>query len=934
LVEEEITRSTQFSRIQAAIEAMNLELEDKDKEISRLREAYLQVKEKVNRKESVLESMAGEKRIQVELENRLKNEKEDLGRRLEELQKEKGTIKEKIETLKQTSINLEDEISIIDTRVKNRHQHLKRIKEEYEDARASLNSGMSKEMSLTQESGYLSKRIGESTDSRSRLEKEKDEVRLKIEHITSVSQRKTQVREAFAQKLEEIDEDIARANQNGDALDQKKKRHESDLKFAEADLNIFESRLTSLRSLTENFEGYKLGVRSIMKATDLDARREGRVIGLVADVIQVDPKLEQAVEAVMGDKLQYIIVESQQDGKDAVNYLKERTKGRSSFIPLKDLNENGHGNNGNGLPLLRDLVSVPDSYRTLINHLLENASLVDDLDQAVSLWASNGKDRSLVTPDGDVVDKSGVISGGKLTHSSHGLLARKREISELKIKVVEYKKKVDDLTAALEKVDVEIEEKKTSLKALTEEKWRCQDEINDLDKVIFRFSHELDQLEKLMVKISGDLEQKDKEQHRHKEALSKIESELELCKEKRQRAEAYVSEKEFELKECEEEFEQFRNEQAQLKMDFGLSKEEERGLKREVERIDDFTLEAQQTFKRIEEDISGAKQRYQATIEKEEGLREELTDLYERLAAAEELVNRAEQDRNQFVNTIREQENQGEDLRGEIDALKEKIHVAEMEQSEVNFRVNSLEETVKEKFDLDLKEIYGSYVEEDFTASDVKEKLENQKTLKERLGEVNLMAIQEHEALKERFTFITEQRDDLLKSIESLTQAIKKINKTSKERFLETFEAVDQKLQEVFPILFNGGHAGLRMIDETKPLETGVLVEVQPPGKKVVHMGLLSGGEKALVAMALLFAIYLIKPSPFCLLDEVDAPLDEANIDRFNDLLQKIKANSQIILVTHNRRSMEIVDRLYGITMEKQGVSKLVTVDLQGVERN
>ena len=260
--------------------------------------------------------------------------------------------------------------------------------------------------------------------------------------------------------------------------------------------------------------------------------------------------------------------------------------------------------------------------------------------------------------------------------------------------------------------------------------------------------------------------------------------------------------------------------------------------------------------------------------------------------------------------------------------------MAKMEQSEIGFKMNGLLEVVKEKFNLELSEVYKAHLEEDFSSSELKEKLEYQKNLKERLGEVNLTAIQEHEALKERHNFITEQREDLLQSIESLTQAIKKINRTSQEKFMDTFIAVDKKLKQVFPILFSGGTAGLKLLDETKTLESGVLVQVQPPGKKLSHMGLLSGGEKALVAMALLFAIYLIKPSPFCLLDEVDAPLDEANIDRFNDLLKEIRKSSQIILVTHNRRSMEIVDRLYGVTMEKVGVSKIVSVNLQGFEKN
>jgi len=257
-----------------------------------------------------------------------------------------------------------------------------------------------------------------------------------------------------------------------------------------------------------------------------------------------------------------------------------------------------------------------------------------------------------------------------------------------------------------------------------------------------------------------------------------------------------------------------------------------------------------------------------------------------------------------------------------------------MEHSEIGFKLNALAETVKEKYNIDLPEIYGRHILDDFSPAETKEKLDRLKMVREKLGEVNLTAIQEHEALKERYTFMAGQREDLLKSIDSLMEAIRRINRTSLERFMETFEEVDKRLKTVFPILFNGGTAGLRLTDPSRPLEGGVLVEVRPPGKRLSHMGLLSGGEKALVAMALLFAIYLIKPSPFCLLDEVDAPLDEANIDRFNNLLKEIRKYSQIILVTHNRRSMEIVDRLYGVTMEKQGVSKIVSVNLEGFERN
>jgi len=934
LLQEEIARSTELARIHAEIESMHLDLDKKDEEIAQLRNVYLECKEKVNRKESILESLASEKRMQAEMEKRFKKEKESIEKRLNELQDEHNTLLRQVEQVKKTAERLEEEISLLDKRLKGRQASLKQVKEEYEEARSQLNSGVSREVSLTQESGYLSKRIGEITDSRSRLEKEQFEVGNKMEELTRVSKRKTEIREALAQKLRDVDEDMNRVSEERNELDQMKKAAETDLKMAEADLNIYETRLSSLRTMTENFEGYKIGVRTIMKADDLDARREGRILGLVADMIQVEPRLEQAVEAVLADKLQYIVVERQQDGKEAVDYLKIRAKGRSSFIPLRDLNENKDNGHHNGFPLLKDLVSVSESYRPLIHLLLGNAAVVQDLDKAIAVWQENGRDQCLVTPDGDMVDINGVISGGKLAHSSHGILARKREIRELTHKVEKRKSDRETLVNRFAQISQEISKKETYLNELMDEKSDCQEKINDLDKTIFQLSHELDQLDRLLVRISEDLAQNHKKQQEHDEALTRIESEIAQCKEKRRRVEEYVAEKEFELRESEEEYEQFRNELADFRMNHGRAREEERGLIRELERIDDFTEEARQALDKTHEEILAAGASFQEYLKREEDLRERLSGFYVELEQAESRVNEAQQRRQEFHNTIREMEKRGEAIRVELEDLRERIHRAKMEQSEFSFKLNSLVEMVREKFNMNLHEVYAEYLEEDFSPSEIKDQLEHQKILKEKLGEVNLTAIQEHEALKERHTFITEQRDDLLKSIDSLNQAIRRINRTSLEKFRETFDEVDKKLKDVFPILFNGGTAGLKLVDDTRPLESGVLVQVQPPGKKLSHMGLLSGGEKALVAMALLFAIYLIKPSPFCLLDEVDAPLDEANIDRFNNLLKEIKKYSQIILVTHNRRSMEIVDRLFGVTMEKQGISKMVSVNLQGVHNN
>ncbi len=934
LVQQEIAKSTEFSKHHAKIETMDLELEEKDAELSNRRKIHFDLGEKVHRKETGLESLKSEIKIQEELEGRLKGEQEEIKNRLTGLKGERANLERNIEKMKEHSLELEGEISLREKRLNARRELLKGINEDFEKARAELSAGANKEVGLNHESGYLNKILDQITDSQSRLEKEINDINAKIENIVRASERKSLAREATAERLREIEASIKQQNINCEELEEMRKRIEVEFKSAESELNVCQSRLSSLKALAENFEGYKIGVRTIMKATDLVPRQKGHVMGLVADVIQVDSSYEQAVEAVLADRLQYIIVESQEDGKQAVKYLKDKARGRGSFVPLNELSINGGNKKRHPqFPPLLDFVSVPEKYMPLINTLLENTVVAKDLETALSAWKENEMGLCFVTIDGDIVDQRGVVSGGKLAKSSLGLLTRKREMAVLKEKSALYLKKADDLKLKLENINVEIQEKKESLETLTEDRWSCQEEINEFDKMLFRLGQELDQLEKLSQRISSDLDRKRIEQSNHKKELSRVEAALNQRKMKRQEEEEYFRKKEVEFKESQEEFDQFRDDLAKIKADYRIFKEEQRSLAREMEMKADYADDSLKRLRKIEEDISMGHRRRDECQKRREMLNGELGELYEKLKQAEEALTRADHEREVFHDGIKEEESKVEQLRGEMEALKDEINRSKMEHSEIRFKMNNLEEMAKEKFNLNLPDVCEQYMDKDFSATEVEERLENQKQLRQRLGEVNLTAIKEHEALKERYDFIRNQREDLINSIESLRIAIKKINRTSLEKFLKTFQEVDKKLKEIFPILFNGGTASLRLTDETRPLESGVLVEVQPPGKRLSHMGLLSGGEKALVGMAFIFAIYMIKPSPFCLLDEVDAPLDEANIDRFNKLLEEIKKASQIIMVTHSRRTMEIVDRLYGITMEKAGVSKTVSVDIHDTKK-
>ena len=923
-----------LSRLQAGIATMNLELEEKETALSARRKDHSHCRDRVRTKEAGIESLEGEIKTLGELRSRLEIEQREVRDRIVELEKKKDLLKREIVRLQGETEHLEQEALLEEERFKTRKRLFKEIREDFEKAREKLNAGENRAVGLDHETEYLNKALEQISDSRSRLENELAETTGRSESILKTSERKNRIREAVVERLQEIESILDETGMKVNELERIKKRVEAEIASAQADLNMCRSRLASLEGLTENFEGYKVGVRTIMKARDFAPVNQGRVLGILADVIQVEPLYERAVEAVLADKLQYVIMMTSQDAEAAVGYLKKKSRGMGSFVPIEDLLVSGKTPEIDPklLPLL-NFVTTSHEIAPLINDLLNNTVVVDDVATALSAMEKYGGTLFFVTPEGDVVDQRGVITGGRLSHTSKGLLARKREIIELKKDVVAHKRKVEDLNFQLEDLLAELEENQGAVQQLTDKKWSCRDEVNDVDKILFRLGQELDHFENLSLKIQNDLQQKELDQNRQHEKLEKLQSALNENREKQARETAYFQKKEQELKEAEEEFELTRERASKLRADCRLCVESQRGVSREMDMVDNYLDDSLERLETLLKDTDNGQSRQQACAEKKMVLKEALRGLYQQLQEAEENMNRADSDHRAFREAIKTEEHKVEERKAQIDLLTEEINRNKMAQSEIHFKIESLLEKVKENFGVNMSEVFNQFQQDDFDERNAKENIEKQKEVQKNMGEVNLTAIKEYEALKARHDFILGQRQDLENSIESLRAAIKKINRTSLEKFNKTFLEVDRKLKEIFPILFSGGTAGLRLTDEQKPLESGVLVEVQPPGKRLSHMGLLSGGEKALVAMALIFAIYMIKPSPFCLLDEVDAPLDEANIDRFNDLLNQIKRESQIIMVTHSRKTMAITDRLFGITMEHKGVSKLVSVDIQGLDR-
>jgi chromosome segregation protein len=715
-------------------------------------------------------------------------------------------------------------------------------------------------------------------------------------------------------------------------------RGEMELETLREEAHRRRSRLASLTEIQERYESFQKGVRAIMQHRDR-AGGEG-IRGVVADIVQPPPELETAVEAVLGERLGNIIVESHEVGIEAIEFLKQKSEGRSSFIPVAVRQQAGtvvydatggmvmEGVRG---PML-DLIAYDQQYDKIAAYLLGDVLVVDNLRRALELWRETKTDKTIVTLDGEVIDPHGVVTGGSRESAVAGVLEQKREIRELEEVVarveadvqaalarhVDTKQRAAELVAAIDALGAELRQDEMAL--VSEEK--------DLE----RAAGEL-----------GRLRGRQAELGRHASDLGRLRGESEQQLEEAARALAAdwdgVSAAEARAGEL-------RGRTVALGDQVDAAVGELTSLKVEAAKAEDRRQGARATLARLraerEQHVARAA-RLEETIAEElarvETLRADAARLRDAAALAQaeaEARARAHGERQGALEerqtALAAREAELRITRSEATRLGQVQGRLELRSQEASLRKSSLEEQVADRYrDVTLAAVVADYHLRPLFGQAEEARASELRGLIERMGEINLTAIEESAELQKRYDFLTTQRADLESAIGQLETAIEKINRASRKRFRETFDAVNEKFKQVFPRLFGGGRAHLALTDEGDLLETGVEIIANPPGKKVSqNIELMSGGEKALTAVSLLFAIFLVKPSPFCVLDEVDAPLDEANVGRFNQVVREMTDRSQFIIITHNRRTMEIADRLCGITMEEPGVSKLVAVSLRG----
>jgi chromosome segregation protein len=688
------------------------------------------------------------------------------------------------------------------------------------------------------------------------------------------------------------------------------------------------SRRASLEELHARYEGFARGTRAIMQQK---ATRWG-IRGLVADVIDAPAELEPAVEAVLAERLGAVVVESQEVGVDAIDYLKSKNEGRAAFVPLNRFaaSDEACGNlpQGEGVrgPLL-DRITVEDEYKGLAQYLFGGVMVVDDLLTALDLWRG-GERRTFVTVDGEVVDGSGVVTGGSREAAAAGVLAQKREIRELDGLLADLETRHTELTARVTQERGELSALNKSLETLRNDAHQGEMQILTHDKDLHRLRDELERTAARRQVLAGEQAELDGQAREAAREAEEAALELRAARDRLVGLEDELSALARESVRLLELVEQAQEALTTLKVEVAQANEKRASLTQAIARLEAARADRAQRGERLETQIRDGAARAEELRQTAAGRREELLGLAsDRARRAEELqLGRSAYEERRAA--LGHAEAELKSLRTELDGLHDRMSELELKRHDlVSARVH-LEESIAERYRLAIATQVHDHHLRPLAGENEDRRARELRDLIDRMGEINLNAIEEYNQLEVRFTFLSGQKADLEKALAQLEEAIDRINKTSRKRFREVFDLVNTKFQEIFPRCFRGGQARLVLTDEENLLESGIEIIAQPPGKKNATVEMLSGGEKAMTAVALIFAIFLIKPSPFCLLDEVDAPLDEANVGRFNDLIRELTDRTQFIVITHNKRTMQIADTLYGVTMEEPGISKLVSVNL------
>jgi chromosome segregation protein len=765
------------------------------------------------------------------------------------------------------------------------------------------------------------------------------------EEVSREEERSAHLRESYRQLtliLVEKEKELAQILAAKEAMAEKRARLEEarrklqqSLEQANERRRLLASRLQVLEELALSYEGYGAGVRNLLRNSSLRASFPG-IIGVVGELIKVPPPFEKALEIALGGAIQNIVTLKEEDARAAIQWLKDNRAGRATFLPLTNLRPKRLDKRLEGLlaetgvvGLAQELADIDPSYRIVLEHLLGGIIVVEDLDRGLYIARKSRFSVKLVTLAGEVLYPGGSLTGGDYKKEGPGLLGRSREMAQLRRRLAEAQSAYDSLNQQVKELEDKVNGMIGEENDLTESASRLEIELYSLRQEQVKKRQQLQEEESSNGRLTWEKEQLEEEWAHLAAEEKKLRRQLEDLEAERVQLSRQLTEKRDQMQ-------SFQERKRSLEQDLLAAKLELTALLERKQSLDSSLGYYRQTY----EDLLNQRRKLQEELslwkERKDLAQKRLLSLQNTWEGLLAEKKQAEEKKQKLMETLARQKEQYEVLEEETHSRKKTVEETRNKLQQIFMKKARLEaewenavQRLQEKFGL-LPEM----VQEEFLDSGSRQKAEEEvRRLEEEieaLGPVNLGAVGEYDRLYQRYRFLQEQHQDLEEAKAGLFQVIREMEEIMSEKFLATFFAVQEAFQEIFSVLFGGGKSSLELTEKENILETGIEIIAQPPGKKMQNLSLLSGGERALTAIALLFAFLRVKPSPFCVLDEIESNLDESNVDRFTELLKEFSNRTQFILISHRQGTMEVADALYGVTMEQSGISRLVSVKMVG----
>ena len=866
-----------------------------------------------------------------ENKSRFEKEIEEAQNRLEELKKEIEQKQEKQQNLKQNKEKFEKELKEKEEELANLTKKLSSKELEIENYKLQVEANIDKKYELQSE--INSKEINFDNYEK-RQAQIKSEVASHISELDSTRLQKEDIAKEFYEidsKRNKIVSSLEEINKKREEADKKIKAYEDEINRYQSEIRIKESRLKFLIETEKEKEGYIKSVKSLLKDCENIKELGKGMHGVLANIIEVPEEYQTAIEMCLGASLQNIVTETEEDAKKLVQHLRKNNLGRASFLPITSVRgrklDKIKGHEKGVVGIASDLVKFNKKYEQIVLNLLGRTVIVDNMETAIKVAKQNGYTFRIITIEGDVINPSGAITGGSVAKKTVNILGRGREIEKLEKETKKLREKVVEL-------EKEKQEYEKSMEDTFEGATSLEKELQEIDITYATEKQKLVSIEENIAKIEQRVnklkeEQANIEKEKEQTILRKQETqkEIENLTEETDKLNKVISEFADLNKDNQKYADDLNFDITNLKISVSSFDESEASIQEIQERIN---VEIENTNKSIENkqrQIEQIKQDNFNLEKSKEEIKEKINDIKKEVENSGVKIEQLKTQRVEKNEKLKKQENEITEKFKTIEDLKAQIVKIDVKKTKIEEDINTIINKMWEEYELTPNAV-KDYKKPENVALTQKNVNNLRKDLRE-LGSVNIDSIEEYKTMKERYDFMCEQRVDLEDTMSKLRKIINDMTATMKEQFKTQFEIINKNFAEVFKELFGGGNASLKLEDEENILECGIEITVQPPGKKLQNMMLLSGGEKAFTAIALLFAILKINPAPFCVLDEIEAALDDVNVYRFAEYLKKFSKNTQFLVITHRKGTMEAADTVYGVTMEENGISKLLSMKLK-----